>query len=90
MLPTAKLRMCHSNFIGTSDAEPLHPAFVVVFAESSDPAVQLELVDETDETGILTGPPDGQKAHIEARVSARGGMLKTQAVYWCLLGLFGL
>lgn len=33
------------------------------------------------ETGMLICPPDGQNAHIEARVSARGGISKAQAMY---------
>jgi hypothetical protein len=52
------------------------PVFVVVFSESPD-AVLLVLVVET---GMLICPPDGQNAHIEARVSARG-ISKAQAMY---------
>jgi hypothetical protein len=71
--------MCIPYEIG--DAETSQPVFVVVFSESTD-AVLVELVGET---GIWMGPPDGQNAHNEARVSARGGILKAQAMYRNLL-----
>jgi len=55
----------------SGDAAISQPVFVVVFSESPD-AVLLELVVET---GMLICPPVGQNAHIEARVSARGGIM---------------
>jgi hypothetical protein len=60
--------MCISY--GIDDAKISQPVFVMVFSGSPD-TVLLELVVET---GMLMGPPDGQNAHIEARVSARGGI----------------
>lgn len=72
----AKLGVCVSD--KTFDPEPFQSVFVVVVVVgTSDPAV-LGLVVET---GMLMGPPDGQNAHIEARVSARGGILKSRAIY---------
>jgi hypothetical protein len=60
------------------------PVFVAVFSESSD-TVLLELLVET---GMLICPPVGQNAHIEASVSARGGISKAQAT--CSMIMFGV
>jgi hypothetical protein len=57
---------------GTGDARVTQPVFVVIFSGSPD-AVLLVV-----ETGMLICPPEGQNAHIEARVSARGGISEAQ------------
>jgi hypothetical protein len=60
----------------TGDGRIAQPVFVVVFSESPE-TVLLEFVVET---GMLICPPEGQNAHIEARVSARGGISIAQSM----------
>lgn len=67
--------MCVSY--GTGDAGLCQLVLVAVFSVFPDEV----LLEPVVETGMLICPPEGQNAHIEARVSARGGISKAHALY---------